>query len=351
MTFSFIRHFFVFLLLILSLVLIPSATAQNLDLREICTLDYKVDFASLLEKNKDTLFPSNTSLGAVHFYRGISYLEQHSYPEAISDFEIARTDSSVSKTFCNFYIGVAYMQLGETDSILGICSQALNVPGSELKNPYFWQNAKVTQDYIFSAYLLGTNEVLHHSNDSTLIETLLNFSIKLPEFQEAYINYSVWCYQNGNFAKAINLLNHVLEEKPKNDSALILCMGYIYRLAGDPDQSQKAYILLRSKYPRFAPGYNNLGCLFGYLDQYEKALSALTKAIRKDRALLDAWCNRGLIYLKMKKYQRAFDDFSSVIQLNANFADGYYYRGFARKALGDLAGSVQDYSRAIGLKK
>jgi len=341
----------VFLLFLIITAWSNISTAQELQLREICYLDYRTDFASLLEKNKDSLFPSSSTIGAVHFYRGLSYLEQSMFLEAIKDFRIARTDSSVSRTFCNFYIGVAFMRLNESDSILKICSEALKIPVSQLKNPAFWQNAPITQDHIFSGYLIGTNEALNNLTDTNLIEACLNFGTKDRDFLEAYINFGVWNFQNGKFNKTIDLYKHALELKPAYDSTIILCMGYVYRLAGDPDQSMKAYILLKSKYPRFAEGYNNRGCLYAYIENDKKAISTLTVAIRKDPSLLDALCNRGLVYLKMKKYDQAFHDFSEAIQVDARFADAYYYRGFTRKAMGDITGSITDYSRAIELKK
>jgi len=341
----------VFSVLVLSTLFSFRGAAQELDLREICMLDYRTDFSSLLEKNKDSLFPSSSSLGAVHFYRGLSYLEQHLYTESIRDFRIARTDSTVSRTFCNFYIGVAFLRLNQSDSVVAVCSEALNVPASQLKNPGFWQNTEVSQDHIFSAYLIGTDEVLNHETDSNLTATCLQFSTKDRDFLEAYINFGVWNFQNRQYNKTIDLYKHALELDPPYDSTIMLCMGYVYRLAGDPDQSEKSYVLLKSKYPRFAAGYNNRGCLYAYLDKNGKALTTLTIALRKDHFLLDALCNRGLVYLKEKKYERAYDDFSTAIQLNPMFADAYYYRGFTRKAMGDLSGSVQDYSRAIELKK
>jgi tetratricopeptide (TPR) repeat protein len=327
------------------------ANAQDLELREICYLDYRTDFASLLEKNKDSLFPSSSTLGAVHFYRGLSYLEQSMFVEAIYDFRIALTDSSVSRTFCNFYIGVAFLRLNQSDSILKICSESLNVPTTQLKNPSFWVNAPVTQDHIFSGYLIGTDEALNHPTDTNLIENCLAFGIKDREFLEAYINYGVWNFENNRFSKTIELYKQALELDPKYDSTIILCMGMVYRMAGDPDQAMKAYILLKSEYPRFAEGFNNRGCLYAYINKDDKAISTLTTAIRKDRTLLDALCNRGLVYLKQKNYERAFDDFTDAIQIDHKFADAYYYRGFARKAMGDLSGSIVDYSRAIELKK
>ncbi|TSA30064.1 MAG: tetratricopeptide repeat protein [Bacteroidetes bacterium] len=351
MIFSSKKLFPIFLLFLFATGGTKIAIGQTLELREICSLDYRTDFASLLEKNKDSLFPSSSTLGSVHFYRGLSYLEQSMFREAIMDFRIARTDSAVSRTFCNFYIGVAFMRLNQSDSILKICSEALNIPVTQLKNPAFWQDAPVTQDHIFSGYLIGTNQALNNPTDSNLIEICLSFGTKDREFLEAYINYGVWNFQNGRYNKTIDLYKHAVDLEPSYDSTIILCMGYVYRLAGDPDHSMKAYILLKSKYPRFAEGFNNRGCLYAYLDKNNKALSTLTVAIRKDRTLLDALCNRGLAYLKMKRYKQAFDDFTEAIQIDPRFADAYYYRGFTRKAMGDIPGSITDYSRAIDLKK
>ncbi|MFC2101500.1 tetratricopeptide repeat protein [Bacteroidota bacterium] len=327
------------------------ATAQELQLREICHLDYKTNFASLLEENKDSLFPSSSTIGAIHFYRGLSYLEKGMFQNAIHDFRTARTDSSVSRTFCNFYIGVAFMLLNQYDSILKICSEALDVPVKELKTPEFWQNSPLAQDYIFSAYLIGTNQAMKYSPDTNLVEACLSFSTRGRGFLEAYINYGVWNFQNGKFNKTIDLYKRAVDLNPNYDSTIILCMGYVYRLAGAPDQSMKAYMILKSKYPKFAEGYNNMGCLYSYANQDKKAITTLTIAIRKDPALLDAVCNRGLVYLKLKKYTLAFDDFSEAIQINPKYADAYYYRGFARKEMGDLPGSISDYSKAINLKK
>ena len=243
------------------------------------------------------------------------------------------------------------MKLNLPDSLYSICSDALNVPIPQLKNPDFWQNVEITQDHIFSAYLIGTYEAIHSRSDSNLIATCLQFATKDKDFLEAYINNGYWNFQNRKFNKTIEMYKHALDLDPPYDSLIMLCMGYVYRLAGDPDQSLKAYTLLKAKYPWFAAGYNNKGCLYASINKDKKALTALTIAIRKDRLLLDALCNRGLVYLKLKKYRNAFDDFTTAIQLNPTFADAYYFRGFARKAMGDISGSVIDYTKAIDLKK
>ena len=53
----------------------------------------------------------------------------------------------------------------------------------------------------------------------------------------------------------------------------------------------------------------------------------------------------------MLDYKRSVTDFTTVVQLKPDLSDGYYYRGFALKAMGDYANSVSDFTRALQLKK
>ncbi len=77
-------------------------------------------------------------------------------------------------------------------------------------------------------------------------KTCLKYATNDRDFLEAYINYGYWNFQYGNYNKTIDLYKHALDLEPAYDSAIILCMGYVYRLAGDPDQSMKSYILLNN---------------------------------------------------------------------------------------------------------
>ena len=53
----------------------------------------------------------------------------------------------------------------------------------------------------------------------------------------------------------------------------------------------------------------------------------------------------------MEKFEKAIEDLTSAIQLRPDQGNAYYFRGFAKKNKGDLAGSVADFSRALDLKK
>jgi tetratricopeptide (TPR) repeat protein len=319
-------------------------------LRELYVLNYKTDFSTLADKYKEDLFPKSNAKSAIHFYRGISLLKQAMYLESIRDFKIARLDTTLNKSVCNFYIALSYMQLNWNDSILSICSNTLNVPGPELIKPEYWNNAEFTKERVFISYILGTNQILHKPTDSTLIDALFGFCTREDKFLEAYYNYGTYSFNLGRYKKSIDMLVKVHDLQPAEDSLILLDLGYMYRLSGDNAQALKSYNLLLSEHHSYM-GFNNRGCLYAFMEKYNKSLSDLSIAIRKNFQGLDALCNRGLVYMKMMNFARSVDDFTTAIRIRPDFSDAYYYRGFALKAMGNYANSIQDFTKALELKK
>ncbi len=344
------KHLFLTHLLLFALVCIQG-WGQALELKEIYPVSYRTDISSLADSTKEDLFPRSTTTGAVHFYRGISYMDERNFIEAIQDFKIARRDSTLSKPVCNFYLGMAFMQLDMPDSIYSICSYALEAPVTELKKPEYWENLPFAKDRVFFSFLLGTNEVLHQSIDTALIDAMFGFSTKETKFYEAHFNYANYCFTIGRYKKAVDLFLKARELDKSEDSILLLGMGYFYRLSADLVQSQKAYDMLLAGNGNDARAFNNRGCLYGFMEKYDKSISDLNKALKKNNRLLPAYCNRGIVYLKMQRFDRAIRDFTTAIQFQPDFGDAYYYRGFARKAKGDIQGSVIDFTQAIELKR
>lgn len=325
--------------------------SQILELREICHYDYKTDFTSIADRKKDDLFPKGNTRGFVHFYRGISLLRQRSYRESIQDFKNSLTDTTVNRSLCNLYLGIAFMQLKMPDSILAMYSKVFKVPVAELKKPEFWDNMPYEKDNTFGAYLMGTNNAINSPTDTLLIEALFNYATKDPTFYDAFVNYGYYCFSTQRFGKSIGLLLKAREQDKKDDSTMLLCMGYLYRLVGDNQQSIKSYDLLINQFPGHAAAFNNRGCVYAYLEKYNRAISDIGRAVTKEPGLVESYWNRGLVYLKTEKFDRAVEDFSAVIRIQPNSGDAYYYRGFSKKANGDLQGSVSDFTKALELKK
>lgn len=344
------KNHLVLLLFLPFFFFIKSVSGQTMELKEIFPFTYRTDISSLADSTREDIYPKSSTTGAVHFYRGISYLHQNFYLEAIQDFKSARVDSTVSKSMCNFYIGLAFMELDLPDSILDVCSYALGVPAAKLKKPDYWEDSPFSKDQVFFSFLIGTNEVLHNSTDTNLIDALFKYATKESKFYEAHVNYGYYCFTIGRFKKAVDLFLKARELDKSEDTTLLLGMGYFYRLSADLGQSQKAYDMLLSGHSAVVFGYNNRGCLYGYLEKYDLALRDLNKAIKKNPRFMEAYCNRGLVFLKLGKWDKAIADFTTALQFQPDYGDAYYFRGFAKKTKGDLPGSVVDFTRALELK-
>src|SRR5207302_5603950 len=62
-----------------------------------------------------------------------------------------------------------------------------------------------------------------------------------------------------------------------------------------------------------------------------------------------AFRNRGIVYSKMKNFDRAIDDYSEAIRLDPTYAEAYDNRGDAWLDKKDYDRATADYSEAIRL--
>ena len=65
--------------------------------------------------------------------------------------------------------------------------------------------------------------------------------------------------------------------------------------------------------------------------------------------MIDAFNNRGGIYLELKEYDKAIYDFNAVIKIDPDFAAAYGNRGIAYKELNQKKKAIQDFQKALSL--
>jgi tetratricopeptide (TPR) repeat protein len=87
------------------------------------------------------------------------------------------------------------------------------------------------------------------------------------------------------------------------------------------------------------------------IDQRIDGCSAVIEAGRdKGEKLAQAFGNRALAYRLKGEYDRAIQDYSQAIKLNAKSAAAYNNRGVAHDHKGDYDHAIQDYDQAIKLE-
>lgn len=85
-------------------------------------------------------------------------------------------------------------------------------------------------------------------------------------------------------------------------------------------------------------------------DQFNKALSDITLAIKIDPKNAAAYRYRGDVYSDKYQYENAISDYSKAIKLNPKDSIAYLGRGYANKKRDRFDESISDFTKAIDLK-
>lgn len=92
----------------------------------------------------------------------------------------------------------------------------------------------------------------------------------------------------------------------------------------------------------------DLNTTFGYFD---KAIKDYSQAIIANKNMVQAYYNRGVIYLKMAELDKAYADFNRAIQLDSTYIVAIGGRASIRIYKKEYIEAIADYTRIINLNK
>ena len=122
------------------------------------------------------------------------------------------------------------------------------------------------------------------------------------------LDESVEYLNNGEYEKAIEHCNKILEIDPSNGKA-----------------------------------YNNIGNAYQYQKRYQEALESYNKAIKNDPTLSEPYCNRANVLGKLGEPIKAIDDYNKAIELNPKYGQAYYNRGNTYANLGEYEEAIKSF--------
>jgi tetratricopeptide (TPR) repeat protein len=100
-----------------------------------------------------------------------------------------------------------------------------------------------------------------------------------------------------------------------------------------------------------AAEYQTRGRKFIQEEKYPESIEPLTRAVKLDPSLSQAFNARGYAYLRMNRYKEAIADFNQAIKLNPLYTNAYVNRGLARRAAGNTQGADADQAKVRELMK
>lgn len=79
------------------------------------------------------------------------------------------------------------------------------------------------------------------------------------------------------------------------------------------------------------------------------AISLFNAVISEDPTDANAFCHRGIVYLNLEEYQKSMDDLNKAVELDPEYGFRYQARAYLKARIKDQEGAVEDYQKAVDL--
>ena len=93
----------------------------------------------------------------------------------------------------------------------------------------------------------------------------------------------------------------------------------------------------------------NRGVLYIKLKKYHLAITDFSNAIALNQKFKDAYFNRSVCYGELKKYSDAISDYTICIEINPSYGKAYYYRAIDYYNTGNVVEACADANKALDL--
>ena len=181
----------------------------------------------------------------------------------------------------------------------------------------------------------------------------------------AYLYRAIEAHQEGKWDDALGYYDEVLSLKPEShiQARAYTGRGLIYRSKEEFDLAITHLTKAIELTVDDAHAYNNRGLayglraeIYGDAENRERAVEDMDSAIKDYDAALarnpdfsDAYNNRGAAYLFKDEFELAIADCNEAIIRNSNSHDAYYNRATAYLFKGEFGLAIENYDRAVTL--
>ncbi len=302
--------------------------------------DKAFDFDALIQK-LDSLSSNNDAPGNNYTEKGIFYLGQEEYDDALEAFFNALDKDDNSEN--NYYVGYTYLMQEEYYSALDYLNYAIEL---DAKNDKAYLDKGITEYYqgyydtaindLFFATELNPEgakayyylALCYEKNSKPEValqsaETAIKYDSLYTEawFKAGYIAFDL-----DSFKRARNYYLKLINIEPNHQYGLIN-LGLTYSYLEKNDSAIFYYDLCIENYPDYNLAYNNKGYIYQKQEQYRVAIPFYTKASQLDETDNRSVWNRGDCYFEIGEYNNAIKDFKRVYELDSDSYNALYQIG------------------------
>lgn len=180
--------------------------------------------------------------------------------------------------------------------------------------------------------------------------TYVNNALKLNEnlAKAYYIKGSIY-RESGDTSRAISNLETAVEQDNKYIDAYY-DLGVLYAARRNPI-ALDYYNNALSINPNHEEANYAKAKLLQDIGKIDEALAQYDAILAKDKDCENCYYNRGAIYLEIKKdVKKAVAEFSKAIEINPNYVQAYFARGYAYSKLKDKESAKADYQMCLKIQ-
>lgn len=239
-------------------------------------------------------------------------------------------------------------------------------------------------DSTHAPYYLTLADIYFSQNSTRLSKEILESTAKkFPDNTEALLKLSELYFLVQDYQQAIDFVNKALRIN-ENLAKAYYIKGSIYRESGDTGKAISSLETATEQNNRYTDAFYDLGIIYGArrnpigLDYYGNVLKidptnkaagyARAKLLqdigRSDEAIKgyeavlqnhencdNCYYNMGAIYLEIKKDpKKALEQFTKAIEINPNYVEAYFARGYTYAILKDKESAKADYDMCLRIQ-
>lgn len=320
----------IYFTLFLSLIILLSACSGNKNNTEAGAETTKVDTTASISDLDEQIRNDPSNAGLLH-QRARWYIEKQRYQDALADMNKVM---SIDSTQSPFFITLADLAFAANRSFdaKSYLEKAIELDpkNTEAKMRLAELNLIVRQ-YGQSVALL--NDILAEDKSNTT----------------AYLMRGINYKENGDTNKAIDDFRSAIEADADYYDAYMQ-LGIIFQLRNDPVSEGYFTNAIRIR-PNSEEALYGRGLWYQDHEQFDKAIQDYTSIVQSNPNYSNAHFNLGYIHhVYLKVYSEAIKHYTRAIETNPNYAEAYYNRGLCYEAIGNLQNSVEDYKNALKVR-
>lgn len=254
----------------------------------------------------------------------------------------------------------------------------------QLNEAGFDAKRAIAMDSTNATYYITMVDVYFSQNNTRLAkDLLLRVEQKFPDNVEALLKLSELFYLVRQYQKAIDYVNKALKIDP-NLARGYYQKGSIYRESGDTAKAISSLETAIEQDNKFEDAFYDIGIIYAArknpiaLEYYESvirvnpynenvqyarakllqdigrtddAIKEYETILTKNKSCDNCCYNIGAIYLEVKKdNKKALEYFTKAIEINPNYVEAYFARGYTYSKLKDKESAKADYNACLKIQ-